>query len=362
MSGQEDESDKSFEATEQKLLDARKKGEFAKSTELSTAASYAGLLIAFLAAGYSGLSELGTTLMVIIDQSAQLAPLFFGGTASAPLQGILRSVTSSLLPLFLIPALAVLVTLFAMKGIVFAPTKIEPKISKISLIANAKNKYGRTGLFQFLLSFLKLNIYSICLAVFITKRLDEMVAVLHTNPQSTVILLADICIDFLIVVVIVSAIIGGIDAVWQHFEHLRKNKMSRKEVVDETKNSEGDPHMKQERRQRAHSIANAQMASEVSTADVIIVNPTHYSVALRWDRKPGEAPICVAKGVDETALRIREIANEKDIPIYSDPPAARALHATTETGSQISPEHYKAVAAAIRFAEAMRQKAKGRGF
>ncbi|MEP0702962.1 MAG: flagellar type III secretion system protein FlhB [Lentilitoribacter sp.] len=362
MSGQEDESDKSFEATAQKLLEARKKGEFARSTELLTAASYAGLLVAFLGAGYSSLTQLGTTLMVIIGQSSQIAPLFFGGSAGAPAQGLIRSVGSALLPLFLIPSLAVLVTLLATRGIVFAPTKIQPKLSKISIISNAKNKFGRSGLFQFLLSFLKLNIYSICLAVFLTLRLQEMVAALHTNPETTVILLANICIDFLIVVVIVSAIIGGIDAIWQHFEHLRKNKMSRKEVMDETKNSEGDPHMKQERRQRAHEIANAQMAAETATADVIIVNPTHYSVALRWDRKPGEAPICVAKGVDETAFRIREIAGENDIPIHSDPPTARALHATTDIGSQIAPEHYKAVAAAIRFAETMRQKAKTRGY
>lgn len=362
MSGEDDESDKSFEATEQKLLEARKKGEFAKSTELLTAASYAGLLVAFLTAGFKSLETMGTTFMVIIGQSAQLAPLFFGGAAAAPVQGVMRSVALPLLPLFLIPALAVLVALFATKGIVFAPKKIEPKISKISILSNAKNKYGRSGLFQFLLSFLKLNIYSICLAVFIAVRLDDMVAVLHTNPQATVILLADICIDFLIVVVIVSALIGGIDAVWQHFEHLRKNKMSRKEVMDEAKNSEGDPYMKQERRQRAQSIANSQMASEVATADVIIVNPTHYAVALRWDRKPGQAPICVAKGVDEMALKIREIAKDKTIPIHSDPPTARALHATTDIGSEISPEHYKAVAAAIRFAEAMRLKAKGRGF
>ena len=100
------------------------------------------------------------------------------------------------------------------------------------------------------------------------------------------------------------------------------------------------------------------MAAEVAKADVIIVNPTHFSVALRWDRLPGQAPICVAKGLDETALRIRAIANEHDVPIHRDPPTARALHATTEIGEQISPEHYKAVAAAIQFAERMRQKAK----
>ncbi|MFK7744694.1 MAG: flagellar type III secretion system protein FlhB [Roseobacter sp.] len=358
MSDKDDQSDKSFEATAQKLLEARKKGEIARSTELLTAASYFGLLISFLVAGAAGVSQLGRDLSVMIGQSAQLAPLFFGGAAAAPTQGIMRSVSWAILPIFALPALAVLLVLFATKGIVFAPTKIQPKLSKVSIISNAKNKYGRTGLFQFLLSFSKLTIYSICLAVFINLHLDSMVAALQTNPQTTVSLLAEICLEFLIVVVIVSGIIGGIDAIWQHFEHLRKNRMSRKEIMDETKNSEGDPHMKQERRQRAQSIAGSQMAAEVAKADVVIVNPTHFAVVLKWERLPGQAPVCVAKGTDELALSIREIATEHNVPIHSDPPTARALHATTPIGSQISPDHYKAVAAAIRFADQMKEKIK----
>ncbi|GFE49567.1 flagellar biosynthesis protein FlhB [Roseobacter cerasinus] len=360
MSDQADSSDKSYEATPQKLIDARKKGEIARSTEMLTACAYAGLLLAFIAAGSGGLIHLGTTMMVLIDQPEQLAAIFFGGAAAAPAEGILRDILWSMSPIFGLPALAVLLCLFAMKSIVFAPTKIKPKLSNISILSNAKNKFGRRGLFQFAVSFAKLLIYSACLAIFINVRMDDMVAVLQTNPRIVVSLLAEICLSFLLVVVIVSGVIGAIDAVWQHFEHLRKNMMSRKEITDETKNNEGDPHMKNERRQRAQEIAGAQMMADVPTADVIIVNPTHYSVALKWDRKPGQAPVCVAKGVDEIALRIREIATENDVPIHSDPPTARALHATTNLGDEISPEHYKAVAAAIRFAEAMRQRAKGR--
>lgn len=360
MSAPDDEADKSFEATPQKLQEARKKGEIARSTELLTAASYAGFLVAILVSGESRLSHLGATLAVIIGQSAQIAPLFFDGAGTVPARGIIQATGSGLLPIFVYPALAVMLALFATRGIVFAPSKVQPKLSKVSIISNAKNKYGRTGLFQFVLSFSKLMIYSAILAIFLYHRTSEMVAALHTTPQYTVILLAKICIEFLIYVVIVSAIIGGIDAIWQHFEHLRKNKMSRKEVMDETKNSEGDPYMKQERRQRAQSLAGSQVAVEVAAADVVIVNPTHFAVALKWERAPGQAPVCVAKGVDETALRIREIAKENAVPIHSDPPTARALHSTTNVGDQIAPEHYKAVAAAIRFAENMRKQSKGK--
>ncbi|WP_300011732.1 flagellar type III secretion system protein FlhB [uncultured Roseobacter sp.] len=360
MSDQTDQGDKTYDATPQKLLDARKKGEIARSTEILTACAYAGLLLAFVSAGASGLNHLGTAMMVLIDQPAQLATLFFSGASAAPTEGILRSILWSMSPIFGLPALAVLLCLFATKGIVFAPVKIAPKLSNISLVSNAKNKFGRRGLFQFTVSFAKLLIYSACLALFINARLDEMVSVLQTNPRIVVALLAEICLSFLFVVVVVSSVIGVIDAIWQHFEHLRKNMMSRKEIMDETKNNEGDPHMKQERRQRAQTIAGAQMMAEVPKADVIIVNPTHYAVALKWERKPGQAPVCIAKGIDEMALNIREVAAENSIPIHSDPPTARALHATTEIGDQIAPEHYQAVAAAIRFAESMRRRAKGR--
>jgi len=138
---------------------------------------------------------------------------------------------------------------------------------------------------------------------------------------------------------------------------MRKNMMSRKDLTDEAKDSEGDPHMKQKRRQRAQEIALSQMIQDVPDADVIIVNPTHYAVALKWSRLPGEAPVCVAKGVDEVAKTIRKVAQEAGVPIRSDPPVARALHATVEIGQEIPPEHYRAIAAAIRFAEAMKKRA-----
>ena len=134
--------------------------------------------------------------------------------------------------------------------------------------------------------------------------------------------------------------------------------MTHKELMDEFKEMEGDPHVKQERRQRGHEIATSRMMADVPTADVVIVNPTHYAVALKWDRTPGSAPVCVAKGVDEVAARIRATAEEAGVPIHSDPPTARALHATVDLGQEIAEEHYRAVAAAIRFADRMRKIAR----
>jgi len=360
MSGQDDDSDKTYDATPTRLLEARRKGEIAKSNDLLTAAAYAGFLVALMTNGSSVLREFGTTLMVLLDQAAALSPLFVAHGASPLMGQLMFDGGRALLPLFAFPAIAVVVTVFAQRAWVFAPTKLTPKRSRISPIANAKNKFGRSGLFEFAKSFVKLTIYSVVLVLFIYQRMPQMLGALQTSPHLVLALMAQLCIVFLCIVVVIAGVIGGIDAVWQHFEHLRKNMMSRKEITDETRNAEGDPYLKQERRQRAVAASQNQMMADVPGADVIIVNPTHFAVALKWSRLPGEAPVCVAKGVDEIAHAIRETAIEAAVPIHSDPPTARSIFATTDIGQQIETEHFQAVAAAIRFAQAMRERAKGR--
>jgi len=272
--------------------------------------------------------------------------------------GLMQAIAGALMPIFALPALSVVLALFAQRAWVFAPSKLEPKLNRISILSNAKNKFGRDGIFEFFKSFLKLIIFSVSLAVFIYIWLPQMIGSLQTDPHTVISLLGKICLTFLGVVVVISGVIGAGDALWQHASHLRKNRMSRKEITDETKESEGDPHMKQERRQRALNASQNQMMKDVPTADVIIVNPTHYAVALKWSRKPGEAPACVAKGVDQIAANIRRIGGEAGVPIHSDPPTARALYAAVEIGSQIRSQDYAPVAAAIRFSEEMRRRAK----
>jgi flagellar biosynthetic protein FlhB len=149
-------------------------------------------------------------------------------------------------------------------------------------------------------------------------------------------------------------VVGVVDLVWQRLHHLSRNRMSRKELEDEMRESEGDPMLKGQRRQAGIAIAMNQAAAAVPKADVVIVNPTHFAVALAWDRGGGRAPVCVAKGVDEVALRIRTLAAEAGVPVRSDPPTARALHAAVDVGQEVPSAHFRAVAAAIRFADRIR--------
>lgn len=355
---EEEDDDKQYEPSQKKLDDARKKGEIPRSTDLVTSAAYMGFIGVAIIAGSSSFMKLGTSLQILIEQADSLSEVWFSGSGTALGGETMLAILVALLPWFAFPAIAAILVIVATRSLVFAPSKIEPKLSKISLISNAKNKFGRSGIFEFGKSFFKLTIYSLVLGVFLVKKVPEILAAMSLSPGMVTVLLLEFCLAFMLIVLMISLVIGGVDYLFQHNEHMRKHRMSRKEMTDESKDQEGDPHLKQKRRQKGYEIATQQMLADVPDADVIIVNPTHYAVALKWDRVRGGAPICVAKGVDDIAARIREVANENGVPIHRDPPTARALHATLEIGDEIWPEHYKAVAAAVRFAETMRKKAK----
>ncbi|NSX54669.1 EscU/YscU/HrcU family type III secretion system export apparatus switch protein [Parasulfitobacter algicola] len=358
----EEDEDKQHEPTQKKLDDARKKGEVPRSADLTTAASYAGLLTAFMVLGAWSVQTGGTALMPFLQNADGLEQLFFSGHGVTVTAGMMWDLFTAIAPWFLVPAVFALGAIIAQRSFVVSSDKIKPKLSKISLISNAKNKFGRNGLFEFAKSFVKLIMISIILGVFLWIKLPQIIQSLSLSPGMISAVLAELCLQFLTIVLFVAGAIGVVDFFWQYHEHLRKNRMSHKELKDEAKDSEGDPHMKQERRQRGYDIAMNQMLADVPDADVIIVNPQHYAVALKWDKFQNAAPVCVAKGVDEIAARIREVANENGVPIHRDPPTARSLYATVDIGQEVPPETYEVVAAAIRFAESMRLKARKNGW
>ncbi|MEZ5777402.1 MAG: flagellar type III secretion system protein FlhB [Paracoccaceae bacterium] len=356
---EEDGAEKEHEPSQKKLDDARRRGEVVRSAELAVAASYGGLLIATMALGGAALRSLGTALQPMLGQAESLASnLGTGGTT--PLAGMLFKALSSSLPFFALPGAAVLATLFAQRAIVFAPEKLRPKLSRIDPISNARQKFGRASLVEFAKSAVKLVLASLLLGLFLMSRMQEILLAQSLEPAPATAMLMRLMVEFLTLFLVVSGALGALDYLWQRHEHLRKNRMSRQELMDEMKQAEGDPQMRGLRRQRAEAIAMNRMLADVPKADVVIVNPTHYAVALRWERGSGRAPVCVAKGVDEVAARIREAAATSGVPVRSDAPTARALYASVDIGREVRPEHYAPVAAAIRFAETMRRRARER--
>ena len=316
------------------------------------------MILAAAALGKDTFQAFGSALMTLIGQADRLSEVFVTDGGAPIFGGLLVRVAVVVSPIFVVPAVMAILAIIAQQSFTVAPDKLRPKLSRISIMSNAKNKFGRAGLFEFFKSFVKLVIYSVALGVFLIRHLPAMAATIWTDPAIAAAAMFEMCMDFLVVVLIVAGAMGAVDYMWQRAEHLRKNRMSDKELRDEHKESEGDPHMKSERRARGQQIAMSQMMTDVPQADVIITNPTHYAVALQWSREPGAAPVCVAKGVDHVAAQIRKIAQENGVPIHRDPPTARAIHASTDIGQEIVAEHYHAVAAAIRFADQMRNKAR----
>lgn len=360
MSEESEAADKEHDPTEQRLREAREKGDLPRARDLFAAAGAAGLLMALVVDGPGAVARIGTFGMVLTDQAERLAPLVLGA-GGGPMGGMLGAVALGTAAVMLGPAVAALGAIVVLRALVFTPANLMPKLSRISPIAGARNKFGRSGLFDFAKSFIKLIAVSAVFGAFLVLRADEILGTLHLDPGVAMGLLGRLTVEFLALIVLVQGAIGAIDLMFQIAEHRRRNRMSRRELLDEMKQAEGDPHLKAERRQRGVDIATNRMLADVPRADVVIVNPTHYAVALRWDRASGGAPVCVAKGTDEIAAHIRERAAEAGVPIRRDPPTARALHAAVEIGQEIAPEHYRPVAAAIRFAEAMRRRARGQG-
>ncbi len=356
-----DSGEKSHEPTQKRLEDARRKGDIAKSADVTTAAGYLGLFLCLTAAGGGLAQASGEALARLIDQADALAPTVLGPGGAALAARAVSAAVLPLLPIILLPAALVLLALFGQNAFVFAPDKIKPKGSRLSPLSNAKQKYGLQGLVEFAKSAAKLTAVSATLLFVLSGEADRLVGAVRAAPAAAAALMGIVLIKLLSGVMLIALVVASVDYFWQRHLLQRRLRMSHKELRDEVKDSEGDPALKAQRRQRGVDIATNRMLADVPTADVVIVNPTHFAVALKWSRTPGSAPVCVAKGQDEVAARIRDRAAEAGVPIYRDPPTARSIHAVVKVGEMIRPEMYRAVAAAIHFSETMRTRARQRG-
>ena len=355
QSGQE----RSHEATPQKLERARKKGEIARSADAQTAVAYLGLAVAVLFAGGWCAAFLGETLTAFVARPAELAALH-REAASATFALIAGRILLAVAPVFLIPAVLIIALLMAQRSVVLVPDKLKPKLSRISPVANAKQKYGPHGLMEFAKSAVKLTAVAVVLALAILAEIENLAGYVQIDPRFLPALLATQFWNVATGVLILAFAIAGIDILWQRHSHRRKMRMTHQEMKDESKQSEGDPQMRASRRERAREIASNRMLHDVPGANVVITNPTHFAVALKWSRADRDVPVCIAKGEDELARRIRVRAEQAGVPIREDAATARSLHALVEIGQPIRPEHYKAVAAAIVFADRMRARQRER--
>lgn len=352
----EDTDNKPFEPTQKKLDDARKKGNVPKSNDIQGAAAFFGIVLVLSAFGTNSLLDAIEGLRQWLALPFPTSQTFFSNSFQTMFAELIRVLAPFLVLLFGVPIILVILAAIAQRSVTFSPQKLLPKTERISPIAIAKQKFGITGLFEFSKSVVKLVILATVLGVVLAQELENIISLSATGFRQITLYLSDQIVMLLFIICLITLAIGVVDFLFQRFDHMRRLRMSRKELQDEAKEDEGDPYQKQERMQRGRALTQQNDLSKLNTADVIITNPTHYAVALHWSREKGSAPKCVAKGTDEMALRIRHLARSLDIPIHEDPPTARSLFASTQIGQEIPVELYQAVAAAIRFAGDMKRK------
>lgn len=354
---QNEGQEKTFDASETKIRKSREKGDTPQSTEANTLMLYIGL--ATLVALFSGgvISRLFESLSAMLTYPSMLGESTLQDRDGQALGALLIDISVATMPLFAVPILFIVASLLAQRAVVFAPDKIKPKMSRISPITNVKEKYGPNGIVEFLKRLAKMTFIAVIAGFFFYQAFFNLSGMSSMAEHYILFQMKEEALKLTFYMIVAMAVITLIDMPYAQFSHMRKLRMTFQEVKDEAKETEGDPHMKSARRQRAQEIAQSTMLRDVAKSNVVIVNPTHYAVALKWDRSAGEVPMCLAKGIDGMAVRIREQAELHDVPIYSDPPCARSLHALVEVGEPIRYEHYAAVAAAIHFADKSRTKA-----
>ncbi len=342
-----DDSQKTEDPTPKKLEEARKRGQVALSREVNNwVMLFAGtiFIVAFLG---TMMTELTAVMRVFIENAHSL-PQMPGGLGVVFGETTKKVLSILMVPLMLLMAAAFLGP-FLQIGPLFAPGVIKPDISKISIIKGFGRLFSMRSVVELIKGVLKMGVVGAVATVIMLPYMDKFE---HMIGLPMHIIMADLrflVIKMMIGVLIVTLVIAVIDLVYQRYEYNKKMRMSLQEVKDEYKQSEGDPHIKAKLRQLRMEKARHRMMQAVPSADVVITNPTHYSIALKYNPDEMPAPIVVAKGFDDVALRIREIAKENDITLYENKPLARALYDVAEIDEMIPTEHFKAVAEIISY-------------
>lgn len=341
-----EQSSKTEDPSQKKLEDAHKKGDVAKSQEVVTWFMLLGSAAIFATMAPSTATHVMQSLKVVIANADQFElggsgfAVFFNGLALSMLGAVL-------VPLAVLSGCAILANLIQHQPL-FSASPLAPKLSKISPLAGAKRLFSSESLVNFVKGLLKIGVVGAVLVAVVWPERDRLDTMMTADP---IIILADfqeIGIKIFMATLAIVTIIAFADYLYVRQKWWKKQMMTVQETRDEYKQMEGDPKVKGRIRQLRHDRARHRMMAAVPDATVVVTNPTHFAVALKYDKAMG-APKCVAKGADAVALRIRELAKQHDVPIVENPPLARALFASVEIDETIPNEHFKAVAEVIGF-------------
>lgn len=343
-----DKESKTEEATEKKLRDAIEKGNTPVSREASIFASVAGMIVIAALFLNEGFTRLAFSLERLIDDPGGWS-LNDGADATVLFYGIAWEAGRSALPIIAILMAAGFAASLLQNAPSIAVERIRPDLSRLSLSKGWQRMFGSRGQTEFLKSVFKFGAISIVLAILLTSEQARVVNAMFIDPTDLPELILTIAMRLLAAVSVATIVLVAADLVWARFHWRRDLRMTRQEVKDEIKQVEGDPLVKSRLRSLARDRSRRRMIAAVPRATLVIVNPTHYAVALHYIREEGGAPLVLAKGRDLVALKIREVAEANQIPVVEDKPLARSLYEKVEVDTMIPPEFYRAVAAMIHF-------------
>jgi flagellar biosynthesis protein FlhB len=357
MSDENDSSDKTEDPTQKRLDDAHEKGDVAKSQEVNTWFVLAGATLVLSSFHGSIGGGILAPLRNLVANSWMIR------TDGAGLMALAQSLGYALIAAlgvpFLMFAIAAIAGNMIQHRLVWSGESLKPKFNKVSPGAGFKRIFGKQGVANFVKGLFKVIALGAVMTAVLWPERHRLEAMVRFDVSSIMVVTTSLTLQLMGAVVAMLAVVAIGDFFFQYRTWFERQKMSLQDMKMEYKQSEGDPHIKGKLRQLRQQRMKKRMMAAVPQASVIITNPTHYAVALRYERGM-PAPICVAKGIDTLALKIREIAGKHDIPIVENVPLARALHATVEVDGEIPVEHYHAVAEIIGYVMGLKRGLSGR--
>jgi flagellar biosynthetic protein FlhB len=354
MADDTDDSQKTEEPTHKKLDDARNKGQVASSREVNHWFMIGAGALWIGAFGPGIARDIGLSLLKFVE-APDAIPTDPEHLRLVMLHMLREAGVALLLPAAIMMA-AALAAGFLQGGFVIALDRIAPKLEKISLGAGVKRLFSLRALLEFLKGILKLSVVAAVVTMLIMPKMENLPSFAGLETVQIAGLVFDLSKDVLLYVLAVVTVIAALDFLYQKFEFRKGLRMSRHELRDEFKQTEGDPMIKSRLRQLRMERARRRMMAAVPEADVVITNPTHYAVALKYDPAEMAAPKVVAKGADFVAQKIRELAEDHEVAVVENPPLARALYSGVELDQEIPAEHYKAVAEIIGYVFRLKRK------
>jgi flagellar biosynthetic protein FlhB len=335
-------SDKTEKATPKRREEARKKGQVAKSADLNGAVVLLASLLALSVFGPAMIERMEESMRIVLHLVATPDVVSREGVG-AVLTAVFGGVARAAGPVIAVCALTGVVINVVQTGIRPTPGAIKPDFKKLNPMTGFKNLFGMRMVFETGKNLAKVGVVGAIAALAVFPKLDELAALVGMPPAQLLPMLASDVLHVAQRAAIAYLFIAFVDFGWQRYRHEKSLKMGKQEVKDEFKGQMLPPELRMAQRRRARELASARMMDAVPTADVVVTNPTHYAVALRYD-SAAPAPIVVAKGTDHVAAKIRAAATEHGVAIVPDPPLARALHASVEIGGMIPEELFQAVA------------------